>query len=126
MTVITTREMAAMRLVSDDFLPDTCSIWTLDSTDPVDAMGAPDLSAAQFTETYTFVPCRIDPTSGDEDLRGNDTPETVSRWMLNIPYTQAITVEDQVVHDSKTYEVEAVIDTQSYKTIRRAQLRRLS
>ena len=44
--------------------------------------------------------------------------------MLNIPHDQAISVEDRVIHDGKTYEVAAVVDTQSYRTIRRAELKR--
>jgi len=119
MAGLTAKELAEMRLVADDFLPDSCTIQTL--TESADSLGGVSLS---WANTYTGVACRLDPVGGSEAV-ANLALEGQSGWMLNIPYTQAISVENRVAHDGKTYEVRAVVDTQSYRTIRRAVLTRV-
>ena len=119
MTTITAAELAAMRAVADDFLPDTCTIQTVTASQ--DALGGVTDS---YASTYTGVACRLDPSSGGEGI-SNNVIEGQSRWMLNIPYDPAISVNNRVVHESKTYEVAYVWDTHSYSTIRRAELVRV-
>lgn len=122
MTVITAQELADMRAVADNFFPDTCTIQT--RTESVDALGGVVIS---YSNTYTDVACRLDPqVSGADENVTNLALEAESWWMLNIPYNQAIDVEDRVIHDSKTYEVRQVMDTNSYRTIRRARLVRVN
>ena len=117
--MIGTQELADLRSVADNYLPDTCTIQTKATT--AGAMGG---IVEAYTNTYTNVACRLDPKSGGEAVI-NFTVEGNTVWMLNIPYDQAIAVTDRVVHSSKTYEVKRVVDTNSYVTIRRAELVRV-
>lgn len=121
MTGLTSSELTKMRSIADDFLPDTCTIQTL--TDGVDALGG---ISKVFTSTYTGVACRLDPQGFGNEGVPNAALEAVSSWVLNIPYNQAIAVNNRVVHGSKTYEVTSVVDTNSYVTIRRALLKRVN
>lgn len=118
--MIGTQELADMRSVADNFLPDTCTIQTKTTT--AGAMGG---IVEVYANTYTGVLCRIDPSGGGGESVVNFTIEGQSTWMLNIPYDQAIAITDRVIHDSKTYEVMRVVDTNSYRTIRRADLVRV-
>lgn len=115
MTVLTANELADMRLVSDDFFPDTCTIQT--KTAAVDALGGLNPT---YANTYTSVKCRVDPVGMQDELIANLRIEAEQVFWLNIPYDQAITVEDRVIHNSTTYEVRYVWLNQSYATIRRA------
>jgi len=118
-TSLTAAELAAMRAVADDFLPDTCTIQTRTTT--VDALGG---ISEGYANTYTGVACRIDPVSGSEGVN-NLQIAAGSKWMLNIPYDQTITVTDRIIHSGTTYEVSYIWAGQSYATIRRAELRRI-
>lgn len=118
---ITAAELAAMRDIADTFLPDTCTVQTI--TGGVDSTGSP---VDTFANTYTNVPCRVDPASpGDEAVMSNAL-EGQSAWWLNIKYDQAIAIEYQVVHAGVTYQIKGVWDTQSYRTIRRALMVRVN
>ena len=108
-----------MRQIADDWFPDTCTIQTPTTTQ--DALGG---VVESFADTYTDVACRIDPGTGNESV-SSSVVEGRSRWMLNIPFDQAIAVNYRVVHSGKTYEVAYVWDTHSYSTIRRAELVRV-
>jgi len=119
MTELSSAELNAMRNVADDFFPDTCTIQTVTRT-----AGATGGITESWANTYTSVKCRLDPRGGAEGV-SSDAVEAIGTWTLNIPYDQAISVEDRVVHTSKTYEVTAVWDTHSYSTIRRATLKRV-
>jgi SPP1 family predicted phage head-tail adaptor len=103
-----------MRADAATLFPDTCTIAT--PAAGVDSTGSP---TETFTNTYTSVACRVDPADGDEEIR-NMALEGQSAWWLNIPYDQAIDETYQVIHDSRTYQIKSVWDTQSYRTIRRA------
>ena len=125
MSVISSAELTKMRAIADDFLPDTCTIQTRTTT--VDVLGG---ITETYTSTYTGVACRLDPGATSAGFGGesivNAAVEGEAKWMLNIPYDQAITITGRVIHDSKTYEVKAVMDTHSYATIRRAVLVRVN
>jgi len=121
MTVITAREITSMRLIADDYLPDTCTIQTL--TETTGAMGG---TSQTWANTYTNVACRVDPVTGQGEAVIAFALEGKALWRLNIPYDQAIDIEDRIIHDSVTYEVASVEDTQSYRTIRRATLVRVN
>lgn len=120
MTQISTKELTDMRALADDFFPDTCTIQT--ATESVDATGSPTVS---WANTYTSVACRLDPIGNEGEVVNNLALQGRSGWMLNIPYGQAISIEDRVIHSSLTYEVMRVWDTHSYSTIRRAVLVRV-
>lgn len=120
-SVVTADELTKMRAMADDYFPDTCTIQT--RTESVDALGGVTYT---WANTYTGVACRLDPVyTGRSKGVSNLTLESKSEWMLNIPHDQAISAEDRVAYDGKTYEVTTVVDTQSYRTIRRAELRRV-
>lgn len=121
MTALSSQELTDMRVVADDFFPDTCTIQTV--TAAVGAMGG---LSDSFANTYTGVACRLDPAGGGNETLVNEALEAESLWMLNIPYDQAISVTDRVIHSSITYEVRRVMDTHSYATIRRALLARVN
>lgn len=118
--MIGTDELASLRGVADDFLPDTCTIQTKTTT--TGAMGG---IAETYADTYPNVYCRLDPAGAGDEAVVNFTTEGKSTWYLNIKHDQAITIADRVVHDSQTYEVARVMDTNSYRTIRRAILVRV-
>ena len=120
-SVVMAKELAAMRAIADDYFPDTCTIQT--RTEGRDALGG---ITHTWADTYTRVACRVDPTTSGNEVVSNLAVEGQATWWLNIPYTQAIDIEDRVIHDSITYEVAHVWDTQSYKTIRRAILVRVN
>ena len=120
MTTLSTKELPDMRTVADDFFPDTCTIQ-----DPTTTTGAMGGLTTSFASTYTGVACRVDPMgAGDESLVG-EALQGQSGWWLNIPHDQAIDINYRVIHDSVTYEIQGVIDTQSYRTIRRAAMTRV-
>lgn len=125
MPTISSAELTKMRALADDFLPDTCTIQTRATT--VDALGG---ITETYSSTYTLVPCRLDPagTSAGQGSEAmiNAAIEGKSMWALNIPYDQAITITDRVIHSGETYEVKAPIDTHSYSTIRRVALVRVN
>jgi hypothetical protein len=110
-----------MRVVADDFFPDTCTIQTV--TVSLGAMGG---ISDSYANTYTDVACRVDPMDQGAETIVNEALEGRSSWWLNIPYDQAITIEDRVIHGGITYEVRSVRDTNSYSTIRRAVLERVN
>lgn len=118
---ISAKELADMRAVADDFLPDTCTIQT--PTDSTGSMGGPSTS---FGNTYTNIACRVDPMGVGSESEVASALEGQSGWWLNIPYDQDIAITYRVVHDGKTYEVKSVVDTQSYRTIRRAAMVRVN
>ncbi len=121
MTELTTQELTDMRVIADDFFPDTCTIQT-----PTTSVGAMGGIADSYANTYTAVPCRLDPQGVGGETVVNEALEGKSSWMLNIPYDQAIDIAYRVIHDSVEYEIVRVSDTQSYKTIRRALLARVN
>lgn len=117
MTALSAQELTDMRTLADDFFPDTCTIQA--KTESAGAVGG---VAHSWANTYTSVACRLDPQNFGSEGVNAAALEGKSLFVLNIPYDQAISIEDRVVHDSKTYEVASVWDTHSYSTIRRALL----
>src|SRR3990172_6888232 len=115
MTALTSQELTDMRAIADDFFPDLCTIQV--PTASVDSTGSP---IETFASTYTSVACRVDPAGAGDEAVMNLALEGQSAWWLNIPYSQAIDETYQVIHDSRTYQIKSVWDTQSYRTIRRA------
>lgn len=120
MTALSTKELTDMRTLADDFFPDTCTIQT--NTETTGALGG---VAHSWANTYTDVACRLDPQNFGSEGVNDAALEGKSMFVLNIPYDQAISIEDRVIHSSKTCEVASVWDTHSYSTIRRAVLVRV-
>jgi len=113
-------ELSQIRSDADDYLPDTCTLQTVART--ADAYGG---WSEVWANTHTSVDCRlaIMPMSRPEMIDGAELSST-TRWLLAVPYNQAITAEMRCVHDGVTYEIEAVEDQQSHRPSRHAYLRR--
>jgi len=121
MAELSAMELAQLRTIAGDYLPDTCSIATVARTS--DAMGG---WSQKWTNTYTLVPCRLAPARAtrDETLRGEQV-SAYSQWVLTVAHNQTIDETMRVVHDSETYEVLRLEDTHSSRTAKRAYLVRL-
>lgn len=121
MSGLTTKELADMQTIADDFFPDTCTISV--PTAGVDSTGSPTVT---WADTYTSVACRLDPTgAGDETVRSLAL-EGQTTWWLNIPYDQSIDETYKVTHGGVTYQIKSIWAGQSYATIRRALLVRVN
>jgi len=121
MTELTAQELTDMRVIADDFFPDTCTIQT-----PTTTVGVQGGISISFANTYTGVACRLDPESGGSEAIVNLALEGKSAWMLNIPFDQDIDITYKVIHDGVEYDIVRVDDTHSYSTIRRALLTRVN
>jgi len=116
---LSTLELAQLRLDANDYLPDTCTLQTVART--ADDYGG---WTEEWASTYTSVACRLAvmPLSRPESINGAEL-SSLTRWLLAVPYNQAIDATMRVVHDNVTYEVEAVGDLQSHRASRHAYLR---
>jgi len=117
--VVSTAELAQLRLDTEDLLPDTCTIQTLARTK--DGMGG---WTNVWSNTYTAVPCRIWQQTGRESVVGAQ-PTEVTRWVLNVHWDQALNNTMRVVHGGFTYEVNDLNNDGSQLLQRRAWLTRL-
>jgi len=116
--MLSTDELAKLRHNAEDWLPDTCTIQT--PSGGVDSTGGITLT---FADTYTNVPCRIDPSSqrGGESVR-NSSLEGKSFYTGSFKYTQVLDPSYRVVHSGVTYEIEQVLENNSWVTLNRAYL----
>jgi len=117
--LVSTAELAQLRLDTEDYLPDTCTIQTLTRTK--DAIGG---SSTTWANTYTSVACRIWQIGGREVGVG-EQPAEVTRWVMNLHWDQAIDNTMRVVHGGHTYEVIDVNNDGSQLLQRRVWLTRL-
>lgn len=116
---LTTLELSQMRDDAEDLLPDTCTLQTVART--LDSMGG---WSEAYSAQHTGVPCRVWLMRGGEYPVGARMSE-VTRWVLNVPYDQALDATMRVVHGSETYQVNDVNDTGSERLQRRAWLTRI-
>jgi SPP1 family predicted phage head-tail adaptor len=121
MSSLTAAELASMRDHADNLLGDTCTIQTKAVT--LDSTGNPTES---YTNTYTSVACRLDAVSGRGERALWGRLAAVSDWILSIKYDQTISEADRVIYGGTTYFVTAVEDAHTWRTIRRAGLRRVT
>ena len=115
-------ELAQLRADANDYLPDTCTLQTVAQT--ADVYGG---WTEAWSNTYTSVACRLAvmPLNRPEGIDGSEL-SSLTRWLLAVPYNQAIDATMRCVHDSVTYEIEAVEDQQSQRASRHAYLRLVS
>lgn len=121
MTALSAKELSDMRTIADDWLPDLCTIQT-----PTQSTGDMGGITESFANTYTSVACRVDPMGAGDESLVNEALEGQSGWWLNVPHDQDVDITYRVVHDSVTYQIKSVVDTQSYRTIRRAAMVRVN
>jgi head-tail adaptor len=102
-----------LRSLSDQFLPDTCSIQR--ATDTASGDGA----SRSWSDVATGVPCRVSPlaSSSSEALGADASLQAVAQWTVWLPALQDVTVRDRVVYGSRTFEV-ARVGARSYEVSR--------
>lgn len=114
--LLTTAEIAQMRVDIEKLLPDTCNVLSLTTTDD----GQGHYSEAWGTATANAA-CRLDVKSGREQL-ASGAYQTYSKTMLSIPQSVTITTANQVEHGSLTYDVKVVNQDASWLAVKRAEL----
>lgn len=97
--MVSTIELNQLRLDTEDYLTDTCTIQTLARTK--DGMGG---WSNTWSNTHTSVACHIWQATGREALVG-DQPAEVTQWVMNVHWDQAIDNTMRVTHGGHTYEV---------------------
>jgi SPP1 family predicted phage head-tail adaptor len=121
MSSLTAGELASLRSHADDLLPDACTVQT--KTVSVDSTGNPIES---WADTYTSVACRLDAVTGGGERALWGRLAAVSDWILSIPYDQSVSEAMRVVYGGTTFYITAVEDVHTWRTIRRAGLRRVA
>lgn len=114
-------ELSALRAEAERALPDTCTIQTATATNTKGSV------TVGYANTYTGVACRLAPSNRAATERQIGAAlAAVTEIVLTIPYDQAITPTDRVVHGGITYEVVACPNAgASWRTVRRVYLKRV-
>ncbi len=101
-----------LRTLSEQFLPDSCSISR--STRAVTEDGTSDTWA-----TIATVSCRVSPLASgtNEALGGAEQISAIAQWTVWLPAGTDISVKDRIVYGSRTFEV-ARVGARSYEVIR--------
>jgi len=118
---ISAAELARMQATAEDHLPDTCTIQVVTQT--MDEIGG---WSESWADTYTSVACRLAAVQARaaEAIVGAELA-AVTSWVLTVAHDQALDETMRVVHDSEAYEIVQIEDTQSWRTAKRAYLRRV-
>lgn len=100
MSVVSNRQLEALRGIQNDNMPHRCRL---------EAKTSVELPTGGTTDTWTpyaqNLPCRLAPISGSELPRGLVlTPET--NYRLTLPYGQAVAPQDRAVVTGETNGVE--------------------
>lgn len=102
-----------LRSLSNQFLPDLCSIqrYTESSTG--------DGTAQTWSDLATGVACRVSPlASGASEALGADASlQAVAQWTIWLPAGTDVTVKDRIVFGTRTFEV-ARVGARSYEAVR--------
>lgn len=104
-----------LRSLSNQYLPDTCSISRNTPTQSGDGQ------ADAWASVATGVACRVSPlaSSAQEAIGGNDAMTATSQWTIWLPAATDVTVRDRIVVGSRTFEVNRV-GARSYEVAREA------
>ena len=112
-------ELANMRAVVEQLLPDTCNILTVTRT----ADGAGGWTDSWGTVTAS-VDCRLDPISGKEQLAGGAI-EPFHRFVLTVPYDTTILPAYRIEHSTFIYNIISVDYDKSWPVSKRAIVERV-
>jgi SPP1 family predicted phage head-tail adaptor len=117
---LSTLELSQLRADANDYLPDTCTLQTLTRTP--DGYGG---WTETWANTHTGVACRVAgvPLNHPEGIDAAQV-SSLTRWLLAVPYNQALNAEMRCVHDGATYEIEAVEGEHSHRITKHAYMRR--
>ena len=116
---LTTQELVGMRACAMGALPDICTLRR--RTSAVDALG----SDVPTWGTVSYVPCKLTPNRGLSHSVEGAQYAAHAEWSVALPYDQALSPGDEIIHASTTYSVMSVDESPSWRTIRRANLRRV-
>lgn len=102
-----------LRSLSDQYLPDTCTIQQATET----ASG--DGTATIWSTKAAGVPCRVSPlaSSASEALGADQSLQAVAQWTIWLPAETDVAVRDRIVFGSRTFEV-ARVGAWSYEVSR--------
>lgn len=108
-----TLPIAGLRALSEQFLPDSCTVQRYTETSTGDG------TSQSWSSVATGVACRLSPlaSSAQEALGGNDAMTAISQWTVWVPAGTDVTVKDRIVVGSRTFEVNRV-GARSYEVIR--------
>ena len=110
---LSAHDLAYMRQIAVDLLPDTCTIQT--RTETADSVGG---AVITWTTTYSNVECRLDQIPG--------SPIVAANWMATLPWNQPFTMEDRIVTDVLTLEPVELNAGRSWKAATRAWCRQVT
>jgi head-tail adaptor len=119
--LLTANELTLMRAQASAMLPGTCTIQTRSTAS--DGMGGVTES---WSNTYTSIACKLDiaPRQATFPQQG-DQFQAHSSWVLTVAFDQAIAAGNRAIIGGDTFEVLNVGDDADYRTLRRAELKRI-
>lgn len=102
-----------LRALSNQFLPDLCSIQRYVETSTGDG------TTQTWSDLATGVDCRVSPlASGAGEALGADASlQAVAQWTIWLQAGQDVTVKDRIVYGTRVFEV-ARVGARSYETVR--------
>lgn len=105
--------VAYLRSLSNQYLPDLCSIQRVTETSTGDG------TTSSWSTVASGIACRVSPlASGANEAIGADQSMTaVSQWTVWLPAGTDVTVKDRIVVSGRTFEV-ARVGERSYEVIR--------
>ena len=110
-----------LRSLSNQFLPDTCTISRVTETPSGDG------TSSSWSNVATGVACRVSPlaSGANENLSADQSIAAVSQWTIWLPAGQDVTVKDRIVVQSRVFEV-ARVGNRSYEVIRECLCREIT
>ena len=109
---LSAHDLAYMRQIAVDLLPDTCTIELL--TDTADAYGG---VARTWATAYSNIACRVDEIHG--------SPVVGADWMVTLPWDQTFTLSHRIVTGTLTLEPVELNTGRSWKAATRVWCRRV-
>lgn len=105
--------VAFLRSLSDQFLPDSCTIQRYAETVTGDG------TSQSWATLASGVACRVSPlaSGASEALGADQSLQAVAQWTIWLPAGQDVTVRDRIAYQGRTFEV-ARVGARSYEVTR--------
>lgn len=120
MTLLSDKDLAAMRAEGAEMLPSTVSI--LNPTTTADGAGG-------VTETWASIgsfPCRVDPIARVMQLDSAGRAEAIrTEYLITMAYNAAVTVRSHLLVDGFTYEIRQFQGDHSWRVFMRFKVSRV-
>lgn len=102
-----------LRSLSDQYLPDVCTIQLGTETTSGDG------TSVAWSTKQANVPCRVSPlaSGANEALGGQGAMTAVAQWTVWLPAGTDVTVRDRIAYQGRTFEV-ARVGARSYEVSR--------